>query len=187
MKLTSILLALLTCCSGAYAKDCEFTPKKSFCNISLTSPQEVFINQLGAPSTTLNLKNDAIAIVYSNEKASRVTTLIFSNKLLKEIRSWETNNNIDFWWYSNDKEVINVVVGGINFIGKTRAEVESLSAKFVQIDADGHGYNLEYFGSEIDITFLPFYGPSTYNNNDFNDYTKYQGNYFTIRNINGKL
>lgn len=168
----------------AYAKDCELIPGKSLCGVSLEAPKEKYFEVLGAPSSEIKLSENSFGYFFANRKNNILFMLIFTNKKITEIRTWETNPNIDFWFLLPQKEEINLIINGAKIIGLQRSEVEKINEKFPLIDADQFGENRHYNDVKVDLFYAPFYGPSSYDNHDLNDYGKYKCQGLVVRNIN---
>jgi hypothetical protein len=168
----------------AEAKDCEFVPKRSFCGVSLQANMKQFQHVLGKPSAQIELEHGWL-YVYANDRANRMTSLRFSKQRLQEIRSWELNNNIDVWSQLPNREVIHVHVAGAAVLGRLRDDQKFFNSAWIEKSADQFGRNFNYLGAEIDVYFLPFYGPSTYSTigGDLNNYAKYPAQTVIIRSV----
>lgn len=168
----------------AYAKDCELIPQKSLCGISLHSTKEEYFEVLGIPSSEIKLSENSFGYFFANRRNNILFMLVFTKNKITEIRTWETNPNIDFWFLLPQKEAINLIINGVKLIGLQRSELEKIDHKFPLIDADQFAENRQYSNFKIDLFYAPFYGPSSYDNHDLNEFEKYKCQSVTVRNIN---
>jgi hypothetical protein len=84
-----------------------------------------------------------------------------------------------------NREVIHVHVASAAVLGRWRDDQKFFNSAWIEKSADQFGRNFNYLGAEIDVYFLPFYGPSTYSSigGDLNNYAKYPAQTVIIRSV----
>lgn len=182
--LTIILFAFISV--NVQAKDCELVPNKTFCGVALDSTKNEFFKVVGNPSSEIKISGDKVGYIYVNNNASIVTMLIFTNNILNEIRTWETNPNIDFWHHLPQVEVVIIKTKGLSFVANPRRKIKELGVYFSEGDGDQFSENFIYLGSGIKTFYAPFYGPSSFAGTDLNAYEDYTCQSATYTNFNVK-
>ena len=173
--------------SIAFATDCEFLPRESFCDVRLDSSADKFLKVLGKPSAIIPMKESGIGYIFSNGSSDINFMMIFRNGRIDELRSWASNPNIDFWRELPEANRINITFNGINILGKARREVEALDKTFPQVDAGEYGENRTYLGSTVDITYLQFYAVgSDTDEKSQHEYERFKAQAIDVRNLFAK-